>query len=192
MGPEVSALEKREVGWGPGPRGGPEEDRRSLACDRVDRDDLIVPVTVEEPSRAELLAAIQGSRVALKCKIETVAIEVKLLQADLRKVSDKVKVAERSIVELQMEVDSLRKQMAEVTSRFGALEARPEDSKGRSRRNNVCLLGFSEQAEGSGVEVFVECWIKVVLQPVGLPGMSWRWLRLLSLVLRRMPSLLAS
>ncbi|KAJ1209896.1 hypothetical protein NDU88_005267 [Pleurodeles waltl] len=51
----------------------------------------------KEPLRAEILAAIQGSRVALEGKIETVSVEVNLLKADLRKVFDKVKVAEGSI-----------------------------------------------------------------------------------------------
>ncbi|KAJ1130474.1 hypothetical protein NDU88_008826 [Pleurodeles waltl] len=72
---------------------------------------------VEEPSRADILSAIQGSRVALEGKIETV--EVNLLRADLRKVSDKVKVAEGSIVELQAEVETLRKQTAQAGSMVG-------------------------------------------------------------------------
>ncbi|KAJ1191839.1 hypothetical protein NDU88_001154 [Pleurodeles waltl] len=75
------------------------------------RDDTKPSANPEAPSRAELLAAVQGSRVALEGKIETVAVEVNLLRADLRKVSDKVKVAEGSIVALQMEVGALRKQM---------------------------------------------------------------------------------
>ncbi|KAJ1144043.1 hypothetical protein NDU88_010345 [Pleurodeles waltl] len=50
-------------------------------------DGVRVPETSDKPSRAELLAAIQGSRVALEGKIETVAVEVNLLRADLRKVS---------------------------------------------------------------------------------------------------------
>ncbi|KAJ1214360.1 hypothetical protein NDU88_001979 [Pleurodeles waltl] len=87
-------------------------------------DDPITSVTVEEPSRADLLAAIQGSRVALTGKIETLAMEVNLFRADLWKVSDKFRVAEGPIVELQMDVDTLQKQMAQVTSRSGALEAR--------------------------------------------------------------------
>ncbi|KAJ1087706.1 hypothetical protein NDU88_000871 [Pleurodeles waltl] len=62
---------------------------------------------VEEPSGAEILPAIQGSRVALEGKIEMVAVEVNLLRADLRKFSDKVKVAEGSIVELWAEVGIL-------------------------------------------------------------------------------------
>ncbi|KAJ1209137.1 hypothetical protein NDU88_004515 [Pleurodeles waltl] len=109
------------------------------------------PLSAGEPSRAELLAAIQGSRVALEGKIETVAVEINLLRADLRKVSDKVKVAEGSIAELQSEVGTLQSQVAQATSTVGRLEARLDDAEGRSRRNNVRLLGFPERAKGSAV-----------------------------------------
>ncbi|KAJ1096771.1 hypothetical protein NDU88_001902 [Pleurodeles waltl] len=67
----------------------------------VSGDDMRAPLNPEEPLGAELFAAIQGSRVTRKGKIETVVVEVNLLRADLRKVSDKVKVVECSIVELQ-------------------------------------------------------------------------------------------
>ncbi|KAJ1205303.1 hypothetical protein NDU88_000738 [Pleurodeles waltl] len=70
-------------------------------------DVLGVPETTGEPSRAELLGPIQGSG----GKIETVAVEVNVLRADPMKVSEKVKVAESSIMELQTEVDYLCKQM---------------------------------------------------------------------------------
>ncbi|KAJ1213204.1 hypothetical protein NDU88_000843 [Pleurodeles waltl] len=116
--------------------------------------------TAEEPSQAETLAAIQGSRVALEGKIETVAVEVNLLRADLRKVS--VKVAEGSVVELQTEVGVLRKQMVQATSTVGRLEAQLEDAEGRSQRKNIRLLGFLERVEGDagfvvcGAEGFLE------------------------------------
>ncbi|KAJ1180067.1 hypothetical protein NDU88_005291 [Pleurodeles waltl] len=61
------------------------------------------PAPAEEPSRAKLLAAIQGSCVVLEGKSEAVAVEMNLLRTDLRKDSDKIKVAEGSIVDLQME-----------------------------------------------------------------------------------------
>ncbi|KAJ1130617.1 hypothetical protein NDU88_008968 [Pleurodeles waltl] len=129
---------------------------------------LDAPATAGEPTRADLLAAIRGTRVALEGKIEMVAVEVNLLRADLLKVSDKVKVEEGCIVDLQTGVGTLRKQMAKVTSTVGTLEARLEESEGRSRRKNVCLLGFPECAEGSTVESFVGQWIREVLQPEGL------------------------
>ncbi|KAJ1104245.1 hypothetical protein NDU88_001657 [Pleurodeles waltl] len=84
---------------------------------------LGVPATVKELSHAKVLAAIQGAR----GKIEMVAVEIKLLRADLRMVSDKVKVVEGSIEDLQMEVGTLRIQMAQVTSTVGTLEVKLED-----------------------------------------------------------------
>ncbi|KAJ1083840.1 hypothetical protein NDU88_003995 [Pleurodeles waltl] len=50
----------------------PQKVRKQMACK-------------EEPSRVELLAAIQVSRTALERKIETDSIELKLLQTELRK-----------------------------------------------------------------------------------------------------------
>ncbi|KAJ1092038.1 hypothetical protein NDU88_005152 [Pleurodeles waltl] len=102
-----------------------------------------------ELSRAELLQAIQGSPMALENKIETVAIKVNLLRTDLRKISNKVCLAERSIEELQMKLATLKKQVPAAESRAGALEARVEDSEELTRRNNVRLLGFPERAEGA-------------------------------------------
>ncbi|KAJ1132212.1 hypothetical protein NDU88_010539 [Pleurodeles waltl] len=95
-----------------------------------------------EPLQVELRAAIQGSRVALEGKIETVAVEVNLLRAELQKVSNKLKVSEGSIAELQSEVGTLRKQMLQATSAVERLEAQLEDAKGWSLCNNVRLLGF--------------------------------------------------
>ncbi|KAJ1201622.1 hypothetical protein NDU88_005428 [Pleurodeles waltl] len=136
-----------------------------LAKSEVSGDDIRVPMNPEELSRAELLAAIQGSRVALGGKIETVAVNVILLLADLRKVS---KVVEGSVVELQTEVRALHEQIVQANSTVGQLEAKLEDAEGRSQQNNVRLLGFPEHAEGSAVESFVESWIRDVLQPTGL------------------------
>ncbi|KAJ1081843.1 hypothetical protein NDU88_002016 [Pleurodeles waltl] len=141
----------------------------------VSGDAACTPLNAGEPSQAELLVAIQGSRVALEGKIETVTVEVNLLRADLRKVSDKVKVVEGSIAELQSEVGTLRKQVAQATSTVGRLEARLVDVEGRSRRNNVRLLGFQEHTEGSAMVSFVENWIKDVLQPTGLSRVFVLW-----------------
>ncbi|KAJ1165789.1 hypothetical protein NDU88_006206 [Pleurodeles waltl] len=49
-------------------------------------DVLSAPANPEKPSCAELLAAIQGSRVNLEGKIETVAVDINLLRSDLRQV----------------------------------------------------------------------------------------------------------
>ncbi|KAJ1193720.1 hypothetical protein NDU88_003016 [Pleurodeles waltl] len=95
----------------------------------VSGDDVGMPLNSEEQPGAELLVAIQGSRVALEEKMGTVVVEVNLLRADLRKVYDKVKVVEGSILELQTEVGALRKQMVKATSMVGLLEAQLEGTE---------------------------------------------------------------
>lgn len=97
----------------------------------------------EEPTCVE----IQCSREALEGKIETVAIELTLLLSDLRKVSDKVRVAEGSLVDLQAEVGSLEKQVAAVTSTARVLKVRVEDAERRSHRNIVRLLGSQSRSQ---------------------------------------------
>ncbi|KAJ1156971.1 hypothetical protein NDU88_009687 [Pleurodeles waltl] len=74
-------------------------------------------------------------------------------------------------MELQTDVDTLHKQLAQVTSKFCALVARLEDVESKLRRNYVCLLGFPEHVEGASTEAFVEQWIRDVLNPVGLSTM---------------------
>ncbi|KAJ1124709.1 hypothetical protein NDU88_003158 [Pleurodeles waltl] len=109
----------------------------------------------EEPSRAVRLAAIQGTRTVSENKIKTVDLEVNLLRTDLCKVSDKVQVADDSIGELQTEVDTLRKWMAEVSSSSETLEERMEDVEGQVAPHNVRLLGLPEQAEKGATEQFI-------------------------------------
>ncbi|KAJ1091260.1 hypothetical protein NDU88_004387 [Pleurodeles waltl] len=151
-------------------------------------------LSVEEPLRAEILTAIQGSRVALEGKIETVAVEVNLLRADLRKVSDKVKVVEGSIVELQAEVGTLRKQMAQAGSTVGRLEARLEDAPGEiildcwaSHNTQRGLWSRPSWKTGSGMC----CSLWVSLECFWLRGSIEHLWRRSGLVHLRGPSLLA-
>ena len=100
------------------------------------------------PSRAALLEAIQGSREALEGQIAGVSIDVNLLRADLHKISDKVKGAERNIAVLKTKFKHLKQQVSQMTMANGILTYRVEDADGRSRQNNIRLLGFPERAEG--------------------------------------------
>ena len=57
------------------------------------------------------MEAIRGSREALESQVAGVSIEVNLLRADLRKISDKVSNAEGNITTLQTEVKELKYQV---------------------------------------------------------------------------------
>ncbi|KAJ1107224.1 hypothetical protein NDU88_004617 [Pleurodeles waltl] len=133
----------------------------------------------EELSQAEILAAIQGSRVALEGKIETVVVEVNLLRADLRKVMDKVKVAGGSIVELQMEVGALRKAVLE----NGKISIYP-DYANKVKNSQKSFLEVKAKLRAMNVRY-------MLLYPVRLKALSggrshffeqpeevWRWLEM--------------
>ncbi|KAJ1193022.1 hypothetical protein NDU88_002328 [Pleurodeles waltl] len=135
------------------------------------REDQDASASVEEPPHAELHAAIQGSRSALEGKIESMALEVNLLRTDRRKVLDKVKLAEDSIVELQMKGSTPCKQLAHVNLKSETLEARLKDAEGRSHQNSVCLLAFLQRVGGNSAEVFVQRWIRNMLKSAGFSTM---------------------
>ncbi|KAJ1192119.1 hypothetical protein NDU88_001431 [Pleurodeles waltl] len=94
------------------------------------------PGTTGEPSRAELLATIQGSRVALEGKIEMVAVEVNLLQADLRKVSEKVKeeITEAGNPDIRVSKEEKREE-GQRARRAKEEAVEEEDASGGRKRN---------------------------------------------------------
>ncbi|KAJ1117864.1 hypothetical protein NDU88_006060 [Pleurodeles waltl] len=67
-----------------------------------------------KPTRVDLISAIQGLRSALEQQIDTVSIDLNLLQADFCKVLEKVGTAETNIGSLQEDMASLKKQMTTV------------------------------------------------------------------------------
>ena len=85
--------------------------------------------------------------------------------------SDKVTTAERNMNALKAEVAHLKKQMTQIQQTAGSLENHVEDAEGRSRRNNVRILGFLERAEGQAPEKFIEDWICMELKPPGLSNL---------------------
>ncbi|KAJ1081661.1 hypothetical protein NDU88_001839 [Pleurodeles waltl] len=62
----------------------------------------------QEPSMADILNYIKGTPTELVTKIDTVAVDVTLLRADLRNVAERVKEAEDSTEVLNREMDTLK------------------------------------------------------------------------------------
>ncbi|KAJ1197961.1 hypothetical protein NDU88_001805 [Pleurodeles waltl] len=69
---------------------------------------------------------------------------------------------------LQEEVVALKRQMAQMSIVSSELEHWVEDTEGRSRHSNICVLGYPKQAEGESAETFLENWILKELCPQGL------------------------
>ncbi|KAJ1212978.1 hypothetical protein NDU88_000617 [Pleurodeles waltl] len=120
-----------------------------------------------EPTRAALLEVLQGSRRALEGQIAGIFTTVKLLQADLRKMAEKVGAAETNITALQSNMQQLQQQVWRLDA-TAMLEDRAEYTEGRSKHNNICLLGFTERSVGRSMARFLAQWVIEELKPKGL------------------------
>ncbi|KAJ1201157.1 hypothetical protein NDU88_004972, partial [Pleurodeles waltl] len=90
----------------------------------------------QEPSMSDILNEIKGMCTELVTKINTVAVNVAILHADLRKVVHRVTEAEDNIGVLNHEVATLKDTVSSLQKLTVRLEERAEDTKGRTCWNN--------------------------------------------------------
>ncbi|KAJ1101676.1 hypothetical protein NDU88_006741 [Pleurodeles waltl] len=107
----------------------------------------------------KVLQAILNTKTSLETRIATIATDVTLLQADHRKLTDHVEETESSLAALRPTVQDLHFQLKQMQLDLTTLHTRAEDAEGRSRRNNIRLVGFPEQVESPNTELFVEQWL---------------------------------
>ncbi|KAJ1148842.1 hypothetical protein NDU88_001666 [Pleurodeles waltl] len=98
-------------------------------------------------------------------KLEVVTVDVTLLRAGLKKVTEKVTTTETDIARLQPTSKRLEEQVRFLTTEHEKMEAHLEDQEGRARRNNVIVVEVPEGAEGPSVELFLETQTKDSLRP---------------------------
>ena len=116
----------------------------------------------------KILHAIANTKSTLQSKIDSVAAELGLLRADHASLSERVKTNEGTLVELQPAQKALQLQVDGLTNRVQVLENRAEDAEGRSRRNNVRIVGLPEKVEGNDMIVYLEEWVKTSVAVDGL------------------------
>ena len=114
------------------------------------------------------MVAIQGVKGTLEVKIDSISSEVTLLRTDLCNMNDKVKENKREIKILKNDTTSLKKQIQKLQVGTSEMAAKLEDLEGRSRRNNIRIVGVPEKTEGQATDLFVEKLITENLQPRGL------------------------
>ncbi|KAJ1216326.1 hypothetical protein NDU88_003929 [Pleurodeles waltl] len=118
-----------------------------------------------EPSLSAIMAAIHDLKGSLEPRLDAVVVDVTLLQADLKKVLEKVTTAETDIAHLQFTSKQLEDQVRFLTVEHKRLAARLEDQEGRVWRNNIRVTGVPEGVEGLSVELFMETLITDYLRP---------------------------
>ena len=82
--------------------------------------------------------------------------------------NDKVKENTKDIKALKTDSSTFKKQIYDLQSYTSEIAAKLEDLEGRSRRNNIRIIGVPEKAEGLATDLFVEKLIVEGLHPRGL------------------------
>ncbi|XP_078535043.1 CD5 antigen-like [Lissotriton helveticus] len=70
---------------------------------------------------------------------------------------------EQTVSEIQTKIATLKATVTELSHKTVALERRAKDAEGRSRRYNLCIVGFPEGVAGKEPETFLEKWVKEAL-----------------------------
>ncbi|KAJ1101284.1 hypothetical protein NDU88_006356 [Pleurodeles waltl] len=83
------------------------------------------------------------------------------------KIPEKVAMAEMHIKGLLATINHLEEQFRSLTKKSSVMDAKLEDQEGRSRRNNVRVVGVPEGMEGPSADLFVEDLVLNKLETTG-------------------------
>ena len=83
-------------------------DQQTRQQDSPERSEMPTLPETESPSLVDVMAAIQGVKGALEGKMDSMAAEVTLLRAEFRKLGERVKENQASILTLQAENNVLK------------------------------------------------------------------------------------
>ncbi|KAJ1154627.1 hypothetical protein NDU88_007370 [Pleurodeles waltl] len=102
---------------------------------------------------AEILAAIQRSRIVLYTKMDMMAIDINHLRLGLHQVAKRTTGMEEDVTILKKEIKELQATVGLKCS-VKQMEEYVDNAEGSLRRNNLCFIRFPERAEGPLVELF--------------------------------------
>ncbi|KAJ1099851.1 hypothetical protein NDU88_004946 [Pleurodeles waltl] len=85
------------------------------------------------------------------------------LRTDHHKLVDWVQATETTLEELQPMHWALRVQVTHLSERVQVLESHAEDGEGRSRRNNIQIVGMPEGVEGTDAVTYLETWLHAIM-----------------------------
>lgn len=114
------------------------------------------------------MAAITSGKKLLEAKIDSVSTEVTLIRADMHSMNTRLKEVEIKTGSLVTDTSELQQQMTNLQKYTTKLEEQLDYYGGRSRRNNVPILGVPENADDPATDLFVEDLVTKFLKPVRL------------------------
>ncbi|KAK7933063.1 hypothetical protein WMY93_003959 [Mugilogobius chulae] len=121
-------------------------------------------INMENPSTKDLMRAITSFKEDFDTKMEGMLAEIKNVQTDIKDCSGRITEAEQRISTAEDEIQSLKEVVERLENKTKTLTNKVEDLEGRSRRNNLRILGIPEKEEGNDACSFMEKWIADILK----------------------------
>ncbi|KAJ1205642.1 hypothetical protein NDU88_001070 [Pleurodeles waltl] len=106
----------------------------------------------------KILEAITATSQDLHNRVDAMTVGISLLQEDQKKLSTTVACTENELKKLRPSLTDLEGQVKSLAANVQELEHRAEDSEGCSRWNNLRIVGFPEEAEGTDPVYSFETW----------------------------------
>lgn len=155
----------------------PADARNLDTDDNVESPEAGTPETIppnlhdEQSHKLDLiLKEIKDTRSALETQIGTISVGLNLLKADHKNLSEKVKANKLALDDLIPQHTLHQSNIAQLQNQIKGLQDRVDDAEGRSRRNNIRILGLPEKCEGRNPIQFAEQWLKDYVTTEGLTG----------------------
>ncbi|KAJ1093812.1 hypothetical protein NDU88_006904 [Pleurodeles waltl] len=107
----------------------------------------------------QILEAIAATKQDLSTKVDAVAIQLGLLCSEQQRLMSRVTQVESEVTELRPAIQDLEGQIWSLISKVRVMEARAEDYEGRSRCDNLYIVGFPGSAEDTDHTLFFFKWV---------------------------------
>ncbi|KAL1278263.1 hypothetical protein QQF64_024936 [Cirrhinus molitorella] len=121
-------------------------------------------INMENPSTKDLMLAITSFKQDFNTKIDGVLTEIRIVQTDVKDCSGRIMEAEMRISTAEDQIQTLKETIEKLENKTKNLNNKVEDLEGRSRRNNLRVLGIPEKVEGNDTCSFMEKWIADTLK----------------------------
>lgn len=121
-------------------------------------------INLDNPSTKDIMLAINSFKQDLNIKIDGVLTEIRIVQTDIKDCSGRIMEAETRICTAEDEIRTLKESIENLESKTKNLTNKVDDLEGRSRRNNLRVLGIPEKIEGNDTCSFMEKWIADTLK----------------------------
>ncbi|KAJ1187167.1 hypothetical protein NDU88_003946 [Pleurodeles waltl] len=109
-----------------------------------------------------ILQEIRDSRQAIENRLDMITTDMNIMKDDQAKLSYRLKQTESTVADILPTHNDNKNAIAKLQQQMEALQERIEDAEGRSRRNNIRIIGLPEGKEGNDLTQYIETWMQSI------------------------------